>query len=794
MKYTSVGINAPTLDNSDECTFIRNEDLLYATAGDANNGATANLVLYEKLIDPGCHRLLDSPDISRNTFKTGSWALPVDGIDQAWNGGDYYISAFAQIKADLFRTGKLNQLRFKFFTKSSYNTETPNLIIPDTGAHLDTTLNEEELWERLNDKNINNGVVTKVAFLVPNIKNGVQDYWKLGSIAKLNLDNLPLTDNGWFSYDLEEELHITAEMMANQNYHFAIFFFPNADNWRASNGKTLDEIFRKSVEIKGQELRNIVGNGDSDRTVAIRSVPRGSLDGSSYVYAPTTRTDEGTNNGQNRLLEVEYCIDTDLVNEYLSDNAEKHHLDIKEVQELNTLRYEGPLSPDNSWEEKKATVTKIFISDASLTRNGNINILNKQISSIRIPFNLGSLEDYIVPDMLQNDMISRFGGLCHTNRKINISLDNGATFITSTNYFAYSYFNERMVYEWFFEADDIQDLTYKGNGIIINAAPPLGESGRYMFAVNLFKKGEKYYAYSSDDRVDANHNSYKNINATPEIKVVFNYIQRGEWFDYIENKDLDTITKVEKINNYLDEHSDAINNLYVTQNTYTQYISDRIKFKWVEFCPSHSLTLNGKLNRVDVVMSSNQWLAYTTPVYLCIYEKNDEEVFVKKAVSYNSLIPQRSSIHSWFFKDVILEGKPIRVGYVSSSDDILADLGEEQNNPSMQTNAINNNSGYDGECYVCNESGVRQNFGCPMSFMFNNIIDIKNNINNIEQTIDNVEKNITTITQAIDDITQRTNINIGKWRIYVNDEGNLVIDTEALAAVGKSVIFKDVEI
>ena len=799
MKYTSVGINAPTLDNSDECTFIRNEDLLYATAGDANNGATANLVLYEKLIDPGCHRLLDSPDISRNTFKSGSWGLPVNGADQPWNGGDYYIGAFAQIKADLFRAGKLNQLRFKFFTKDSYETENPNLIIPDTNAHLDTQPTEEELWERLNDKTINNGIVTKVAFLTPNIVDDIQDGWRLGSFAKLNLDNLPLSDNDWFLYDLEEELHITAQMMAKQNYTFAIFFFPNSDNWRSSDNKTVEEKFKKTAVFSPQALRNIVGDGNSDRVVVLRSVPRGSIDGSSYVYAPTVDTSNGTKNGQNRLLEVEYCIDTDLVNEYLGDNAEKHHLDIKEVQEMNTLRYDAPLTPDNSWEEKKTPVEKVFISDESLSRGGAINILGKQITSIRIPFKLGSNENYLVSGMIANQMINRAGGLCHTNRKLRISLDNEQTYIESTNYFAYSYFDEHMIYEWFFESDNQQDLAYKGNGITIRAIPPLKpdgtrESGNNTFALNIFKKGEKYYAYSLNDRIDSTSGSYRNINATPEVKVVFNYIQRGEWFDYIENKENNTIVNVENINNYIDERSEVFDSLYVTQNTYTQYISDRIKFKWVEFCPTHSLSLKGALKRIDVVMSSNQWDVYTKPVYLCVYEKNDEDVFVKKAVSIEPLIPQRATTHSWYFNNIKFTGKPVRVGYISSPDDTLANLGETQTNPSMQTNAITNDSGYDGECYVCNDSGSKQKYGCPMSFFFNNVTNIEDSIDILKQSVTNIQENVTNVTQVVNNIIQEGALNLGKWRIYVNEEGNLIIDTEALAAAGKSITFKDIEI
>ena len=573
INYRSVGINAPTLDNSDECKILINEGLLYASIDSADNTESTNLVLYKKLTEQGCYSLLDSPDISRNKFNTGAWGLPINGIDQPWAGGDYYIIGATHIKAELFKTGKLNQLRFKFFTKDSYNTDNPQLIIPNISNE---ELSKDEIWHYLNDTVTNKGVVTKVAFLIPNIIDNVQNGWKMGSLAKLDIDNLPHSNDDWFIYTLEEDFYITADMMANQNYSFAIVFFPNADNWISADNKSLSEKFNKSATYSPQNLRNIIGNndanGNNDRTVAMRSIPRGSLDGTSYVYAPTTDTNSGTLNGQNRLLEIEYCINTDLITEYLTDNSEKHHLDIKDVQELNTLRYSTPLIPDKEdslWTVKKTGVKSVYISHNSLSRNGKIDIKDKQITSIRIPFNLGSDEDYLVSSenannagMLKNIMLNRNGGLCHTNRKLYIQLNgDDSPKIESTNYIAYSYFNEQMIYEWFFESENPEDLKYNNKGIIITAGPPKRangtfEAGEKNFAVNIFKNGENYYAYSSADRINSTNGGYININATPEIKIIFNYIQRGDWFDYIENM----IARLEKRidNNIINSSSNSI--------------------------------------------------------------------------------------------------------------------------------------------------------------------------------------------------------------------------------------------
>ena len=788
MTYTPVGINAPTLDNSDECKIIRNEDLLYATAGNPANGPVANLALYEKFIDSGCHSLYDSPDISRRTFNSGAWAMPDNSNDQPWNGGDYYLTAFSHIKADLFRTGKLNGFRFKFFTKDSYTTDTPQLLIPNTGNITD----KNELWDYINDKTTNPGVVTRVVLLVPNIVNDDQNGWKFGAFAKLDLDSLPSEANDWYNFKVESDFYISTEFTNKLNYSFVLFFLPNADNWVSSNNK-VEEIFKPGIVYSGQSLRNIVGNGDSDRVVVMRSAPRGSLDGISYVYAPTTDTSDGTRNGQNRLLELEYCMDTDLVDEYLTDNASKHHLDIKEVQELNTLRYSAPMRPDESWEPIKAAVTRIFISDNSLTRNGNIDLIGKPIKSIRIPFSLGERENYIVNDMFNNHLMSRIGGLCHTNRKVKISLDGGQTEIESTNYFAYSYFKDHMVYEWFFDADDPAVLKYSGHGIRITGGPPAGQQGNNTLAVDLFKKGSKYYAYSDGDIIDTTHTNYKNINATPAVKILFDYMQRGDWFDYVENRNLIINENISAIENDIINVENTIKEIYNISNTYSEYINDRIRFKWVEFCPTHSLPLSGILKQINIVMSSNQWTDYTNPAYLCLYEKSENEIFVKKAVSVNSLIPRKSAIESWFFDDIELSGQPIRIGLIENIEDGLAEIGETQNNVSLQTNAVTSSSGYDGDCYVCDDNGARKNFSCPTTFIFGSLIsNIENNIDDIKNTISNIETNITNITERLEN-AESTLGSLGKWRIYVNDLGDLVIDTEALAAAGKSVIFKDIE-
>jgi hypothetical protein len=546
---TLIYINAPTLDNTDACTFIKNNDFNYATVGETENGEDANLVLYNKFIELNEHSSLEEPDLSRITFKSGVWAQPDDIGDRPAAGGDYHINGAVRIKSQIFKTGKLKTLKFRFFEKTGYalNNETEKSFEPSI--------------IRINNAD-DEKAVGKIVIFVPYVVDGRSNQWTYGASASLvswpATDGTGLSNEDWFTYEFDEEFVITAEMLKYDNNAFTIAFIPNnatdaykhglTNHIKVENGIISEKIYEDIT------FRNLVGNDPNftnPNTVLTRSVPRGSIDSVSYVIAPTgSDTSNGTKNGQNRLIEFEYGIDTDLVNEYIGENSEKHHLDIKEVQELNSLRYDAPLCSPIGYEVINTAAEVAYISDASITRRGAINMRDKIISSIRIPFQLKEEENYLVNGMRYDNILTRQGGLSHTNRDLGISLDNGITWVYSKNYLTYSYFNERMIYEWKFESDDPNELRYKGQGIKIKARiPVMDTAGGQNFAFEIYRKGNSYYAYSPDDRVDTTDGNYKNLVATPNIKIKFNYTDRGEWFDYIENTVASIKSEIDSIKN-----------------------------------------------------------------------------------------------------------------------------------------------------------------------------------------------------------------------------------------------------
>lgn len=557
---TLIYINAPTLDNTDACTFIKNNDFNYATAGETENGDDANLVLYDKFIELNEHSSLEEPDLSRITFNSGVWAQPSGSNDRPAAGGDYHINGAVRIKSQIFKTGKLKTLKFRFFEKVGY------------ALNNETEKNFEPSIIRINSAD-DEKAIGKVVIFAPYVVNNRVEWWTYGASASLvswpTTDRTGLNDEDWFTYEFDEEFVITAEMLKYDNNTFTVAFIPNnatdaykrdLTNHIVTNNGVISE--RRYEDIT---FRNLVGNDPNftnPNTVLTRSIPRGSIDAVSYVIAPTgSDTSNGTKNGQNRLIEFQYGIDTDLIDEYLGENSEKHHLDIKEVQELNSLRYDAPLCSPIGYEVINTAAISAYISDSSITRRGAINMRDKIISSIRIPFQLKEEENYLVDGMRYNNILTRQGGLSHTNRDLLISLDNGTTWVRSKNYLSYSYFNERMIYEWKFESDDPSLLRYKGQGIKIKAERPLTDnSGQTNFAFEIYRKGNSYYAYSSDDRVDTPNGNYKNLVATPNIKIKFNYTDRGDWFDYIENAVTAVKSEVDSIKNNNNNNSEFVGN------------------------------------------------------------------------------------------------------------------------------------------------------------------------------------------------------------------------------------------
>ena len=200
------------------------------------------------------------------------------------------------------------------------------------------------------------------------------------------------------------------------------------------------------------------------------------------------------------------------------------------------------------------------------------NLLGKPVTSIKIPFFASSdSNDFVKKDSGDATVQGGFTNTTHsyyvTNREILIALEedeNGfPKWIPGDDMISISYYKEDTVYEVTFKNHKNRDeLLYKGNGIWIAARPPKKvdgtfENGRFNFPFHCWVKNgtlNECWTYNQDETDydyvhwtdytvptednEVSREELKNrtkLRLTPNIKVIFDYQNRGEWFDYIES-------------------------------------------------------------------------------------------------------------------------------------------------------------------------------------------------------------------------------------------------------------------
>ena len=524
MSESYVYIDAPSLDNSDQSKFLLNTDLQIVKAGDESKGSVAKFPLYEKFLNSEWNTALSYNSLSRTTFKPGIWSSK---DETAEIGGDYCKGNVVKVYSKIFSLGQLLKLKFRFFDKNEItvenrNSETHPTQVADYGTY-----------------------VPRIAVFESLIKDdGSIDKDKFKFISYANFESQD-ADGG--TYVLDKEVYITGKSLTSLNYSFVFIFLTtghSAPEFIIGNTYTY-------LNLREEGLGS--DNSNSADYVGLRSVPRGSLDNVSYICG-THNTTSGKGSGQTRLLDFDFLIDIDLIDEYIGENSENHHLDILDVVELNKIRYSAPLFPDLSLYKRKNTAAgygnanntdfAVYLSDYSLSRGNAISLKNKVISAIQIPFKYSTDEsDYENGPMITRQFDTGSGGIVHSNRQIYIaqgkedgSLPTEEDWICSDNIIAYSYFQDNMIYQCTY--NNGKGIKYNGYGLYFRAARPVEDSsGSNNFGIHYYEKLEdnSKYAYSPDDIIRSTNNS-DGYNATAHIDVIFDYKTRKEWFDYIENK------------------------------------------------------------------------------------------------------------------------------------------------------------------------------------------------------------------------------------------------------------------
>lgn len=522
MSESYVYIDAPSLDNSDRCSFLVNNNLGFAIAGEGDD--TAQFALYNKfLANNEVNRMIDLSDLIRTNFIPGSVASNSESTSV---GGDYAIGNTCKIFARNLKVGRLRGFKFRLYEKSEITAD-----------------NRSEAFEHSIVSSYLSAA-PRIAIYAPIFNNNgtVADSWKRVAYAAYTTSDAD--GNGIYKIEGSGFIEIPGK-------------------WLTTNNCSLVISFLNSLEAEGVESGNF-NNGNfripDGHTVGLRGLPRPSSDNSSYICYKAGTTDK-RESGESRLLDFDYIIDTDLVEEFIGSNSENHHLDMADVKALNCLRYSAPaILADSSYSKKIGTtrwssLSYIKISDKTITRNGKFNLLGQPISLVQIPFTYSESSDFYI-DSNNNygnkGDITDGNGIANTNRKLLIAFETdekgNPRWIESDNSLCFSYFPGTLTYTFTFKTTDIDLLKYKGKGVWIAARPPAGETGVSNLAFNVWYKFEngsdKFWAYSEtslpqitdeDDCDYIDFNDPLRKNATPNIKVMFSYFNRSEWFDYIES-------------------------------------------------------------------------------------------------------------------------------------------------------------------------------------------------------------------------------------------------------------------
>ena len=495
MSESYVYIDAPSLDNSDQSKFTVNKDFQYVQAGDPSKGNVAQFPLY------------------------GNVCVVISKI---------------------FKVGYLKGFNFRIFAANSYT-----------------------------DYDYQN--ISKVAIFSMSIENGQikRDLYDLVGYAYYE----PSDDNPCY-FKVDREIKITGEMLNLPEHAFCFVFL--------KNNKDISDDHKLSVN-RDTLQKNYCDENDK---VRLRGLPRGGVDNKSCI------TKKAGQNGafktfDLRILDFDYYLDVDSVDEYIGINYNSHHISSNEIKDLNILRYAAPAIVPGQNYTKKIVSTPwcnevnslgekykgwVKISDKSLTRNNKFNLLGKPVTSIKIPFFASSdSNDFVKKDSGDATVQGGFTNTTHsyyvTNREILIALEedeNGfPKWIPGDDMISISYYKEDTVYEVTFKNHKNRDeLLYKGNGIWIAARPPKKvdgtfENGRFNFPFHCWVKNgtlNECWTYNQDETDydyvhwtdytvptednEVSREELKNrtkLRLTPNIKVIFDYQNRGEWFDYIES-------------------------------------------------------------------------------------------------------------------------------------------------------------------------------------------------------------------------------------------------------------------
>lgn len=425
--------------------------------------------------------------------------------------------------------------------------------------------------------------------------------------------------------------------------------------------------------------------------IRILCMHRGLNDSVSFSYEK-----DGTSSSPDYIPFLSYTTVTNNIEDHITDNFNKYHLDADSISDVSFLKYSAPfIQSIKKINNINATWNEIYISDKSLKgitysdsmRIGRFNLTGSKISKISLPFNfayswydgndgnnLTTYKSFYLKGLEDNQ--NKDYGIMYLPMYLEISFtntDGERKWYRSKNALSQNYpknprnfdepANTLVEYEFDFEG---VEAVYEGNGIWVrvyngerlnyesdeNGNPAEGTPSR--LTVNDMAISYYQAATSSEDYINLHKyiNTVENnavvggewvdklIHVTAPLKIFFDYKLRHEWNELVDNHLYDN--ELIKYNLFdiakdtdIDKNAPQIDrfNKCVLSGIYSPSVSD--------------LNENYYLYTVTFISGNgDHWTNGTMPVYLAIYDHTKNKI----TYSINSLVLGNTRVSpTWIF-------------------------------------------------------------------------------------------------------------------------------------------------
>lgn len=551
---------------------------------------------------------------------------------------------------------------------------------------------------------------------------------------------------------LSNSVTLDKEFLSDSMAGFFIFSPNNLEEY------PIDTVFTH------EEMR---ANETEFNVMRILCMHRGLSDSVSFSYE-----EGGASSSPDYIPFLSYKIATNNVEDHITDNFKKYHLDNDSVSDISYLKYSAPfIQSVKKINNINAIWNEIFISDISLKgithsdsmRIGKFDLKGFKISKIQIPFNFkyawydSDYKNYYLKGLEDNQ--NKDYGILYLPMYLELSFTGPDTvnrkWYRSLNALAQNYpknprnfqeaANTLVDYEFNFEGVEAE---YEGNGIWIRVyngerlnyssnedGSPAQDTPNRLLINDL---GISYHQAATSDTDYIVLRKYLNdiwetntVNVTAPVKIYFDYNLRSKWNELVDNH----IYENELIKYYVFNTKDDTD---LKEASIREDIINKILLSG-KYSPSTiSLSENYYLYTVSMIAGDtrNHLITNNIPMYLAIYDHDTGKI----TYSNNSLILNGNNFTpTWLFdvndfsKRLKLTGSNLTISISPNNTETnIENIGKNIGSGlCVETTAVNDN---DSKIYGEENQGWSAARVPTIIFGFkhNKIKDLEERLSNIE--------------------------------------------------------------